>query len=75
MLCKVNHSCAIILDNSLLSFAMSKKSEQITFRTTPENIEYLKVLQDSDDRTQGWILNKMIQVFMDRGVDDASDLK
>ena len=54
---------------------MSKKSEQITFRTTPENIEYLKVLQDSDDRTQGWILNKMIQVFMDRGVDDASDLK
>tara|TARA_R100001015_G_C4611608_1_gene167016 strand:+ start:204 stop:431 length:228 start_codon:yes stop_codon:yes gene_type:complete len=75
MLCKVNHSCAIILGNSLLSFDMSKKSEQITFRTTPENIEYLKVLQDSDDRTQGWILNKMIQVFMDRGVDDASDLK
>ena len=75
MLCKVNHSCTLLLDNSFLSFAMSKKSEQITFRTTPENIEYLKVLQESDDRTQGWILNKMIQVFMDRGVDDASDLR
>ena len=54
---------------------MSKKSEQITFRTTFENVEYLKVLQDSDDRTQGWILNKMIQVLMDRGVKHASDIK
>ena len=75
MLCKVNHSCTLLLEYSLISLAMSKKSEQITFRTTFENVEYLKVLQDSDDRTQGWILNKMIQVLMDRGVKQASDIK
>ena len=53
---------------------MSKKSEQITFRTTFENVEYLKVLQESDDRTQGWILNKMIEVLRDKGVTKASDI-
>ena len=64
-----------MLHYSLLSLDMSKKSEQITFRTTPENVAYLKVLQESDDRTQGWILNKMIQVLRDRGVKDASKIK
>ena len=74
MLCKVRHSCALFIVNSSLSLAMSKKSEQITFRTTFENVEYLKVLQESDDRTQGWILNKMIEVLRDKGVTKASDI-
>ena len=64
-----------MLHYSLLSLDMSKKSEQITFRTTFENVEYLKLLQESDDRTQGWVLNKMIEVLQSKGVKKVSDIK
>ena len=53
---------------------MSKKSEQITFRTTPENLDYLKLLCDSDDRTMGYILNRMIESSRAKGVKKASKL-
>ena len=54
---------------------MPKKSEHIVFRTTEENLEYVKLLADSDDRTTAWILNKMIETFKDKGVKKASNIK
>ena len=47
---------------------MSKKTEQITFRTTEENLKYVKSLAEMDDRTLGYVLNKLIDVFRKKGV-------
>ena len=37
-----------------------KKSELFSFRTTEQNLNYLKLIAESDDRSQSYILNKMI---------------
>jgi len=34
-----------------------KKTELISFRTTEENVNYLKLLAEGDDRSQSYILN------------------
>ena len=44
-----------------------KKSELFSFRTTEQNLNYLKLLADIDDRSQSYILNKMIDTFRERG--------
>ena len=44
-----------------------KKTELISFRTTKENVNYLKLIAETDDRTQSYILNKMIEAFRNRG--------
>ena len=44
-----------------------KKTKLFSFRTTEQNINYLKLIADSDDRTQSYILNKMINAFRERG--------
>ena len=44
---------------------MGKKDELISFRTTEDNLKYLKQLAESDERSVSYILNKMIQYFME----------
>ena len=44
-----------------------KKTELFSFRTTEQNLNYLKLIAESDDRTSSYILNKMIDAFRERG--------
>ena len=44
-----------------------KKTEHFSFRTTEDNLYYLKLIAESDDRTLSYILNKMIEAFRKRG--------
>ena len=44
-----------------------KKTEHLSFRLSEENLNYLKLLADADDRTLAYILNKMIEAFRKRG--------
>jgi len=44
-----------------------KKIKHISFRTTDQNLNYLKLIAESDDRSQSYILNKMIDAFRTRG--------
>ena len=44
-----------------------KKIKHISFRTTEKNMNYLKLISELDDRSQSYILNKMIDVFRERG--------
>ena len=44
-----------------------KKTELFSFRTTEKNLNYLKLLAEIDDRSQSYILNKMIDAFRERG--------
>ena len=47
---------------------MGKKDELISFRTTEDNLKYLKQLAESDERSVSYILNKMIQYFKESGI-------
>lgn len=51
---------------------MMKKSEFFSFRTTPENIEYLKKIAKSDDRSLSWVLSKMVDYFREKGSPDET---
>ena len=44
-----------------------KKTELFSFRTTEQNLNYLKLIAEIDDRSQSYILNKMIDTFRERG--------
>ena len=50
----------------LLYYGM-KKDKHFSFRTTEQNLNYLKLIAESDDRTPSYILNKMIDAFRERG--------
>ena len=52
-----------------------KKTELISFRTTSENVNYLKFIAETDDRTQSYILNKMIEAFRNRGCFTLEQIK
>ena len=52
-----------------------KKTELISFRTTEENVNYLKLLAEGDDRSQSYILNKMIDAFRERGCFTVEQIK
>tara|TARA_Y100001963_G_scaffold150655_1_gene232112 strand:+ start:859 stop:1020 length:162 start_codon:yes stop_codon:yes gene_type:complete len=52
-----------------------KKTEQIVFRTTDENKEFLQSLADSDDRTISYIVNKMVDAFRLKRIKKASSIK
>jgi len=56
---------------------MNKKDELISFRTTEDNLKYLKQLAESDERSVSYILNKMIHYFMESGrnVDSSKEDK
>ena len=44
-----------------------KKTELFSFRTTEQNINYLKLIAKVNERSQSYILNKMIDAFRERG--------
>jgi predicted transcriptional regulator len=44
-----------------------KKTQLFSFRTTEENLNYLKMIAETDDRSSSYILNKMIEAFRKRG--------
>jgi hypothetical protein len=52
-----------------------KKTELFSFRTTEQNINFLKLLADTDDRSQSYILNKMIDAFRERGCFTVEQIK
>ena len=52
-----------------------KKTALISFRTTRENVNYLKLIAETDDRTQSYILNKMIEAFRNRGCFTLEQIK
>ena len=50
----------------LLNYYM-KKTEHFSFRLSEENLNYLKLIAETDDRTLGYVLNTMIESFRKRG--------
>jgi len=52
----------------ILNYTMDKKDELIAFRTTTGNLDYLKQLAESDERSVSYILNKMIEKCRERGI-------
>lgn len=54
---------------------MDKKNERLTFRTTKANMDYLKKLGDSDERSASWVVNKMIEYFKNKGIKDIRKIK
>ena len=52
-----------------------KKTELFSFRTTEQNLNYLKLIAESDDRTPSYILNKMIDTFRERGCFTVEQLR
>ena len=52
----------------ILNYTMDKKSELTSFRTTEGNLNYLKQLAESHERSVSYILNKMIEKCRERGI-------
>ena len=52
-----------------------KKIKHFSFRTTGQNLNYLKLIAEGDDRSQGYILNKMIDAFRERGCFTIEQIK
>ena len=52
----------------ILNYTMDKKDELIAFRTTTGNLDYLKQLAESHERSVSYILNKMIEKCRERGI-------
>jgi predicted transcriptional regulator len=44
-----------------------KKTVHFSFRTTDENMDYLKQVANEGDRTPSYVLNKMIDYFRAKG--------
>ena len=44
-----------------------KKIKHLSFRTTEQNMNYVKLIAEVDNRSQSYILNKMIDAFRKRG--------
>ncbi len=51
----------------VLLYLYMKKIKHLSFRTTEQNMNYLKLIAEGDDRSQSYILNKMIDAFRKRG--------
>ena len=52
-----------------------KKDKHFSFRTTEQNLNYLKLIAEYDDRTPSYILNKMIDAFRERGCFAVEQIK
>jgi len=52
-----------------------KKNKHFSFRTTEQNLNYLHLIAQSDDRTSSYILNKMIDAFRERGCFTVEQIK
>ena len=46
---------------------MNKKTKLMSFRTTKETLNYLKLIAETDNRSASYVLNKMIETFRNRG--------
>ena len=51
----------------VLLYLYMKKIKHLSFRTTEQNLNYIKLIAAGDDRSQSYILNKMIDAFRERG--------
>ena len=51
----------------VLLYLSMKKIKHLSFRTTEQNMNYVKLIAEGDDRSQSYILNKMIDAFRKRG--------
>ncbi len=51
----------------VLLYLYMKKIKHLSFRTTVQNMNYVKLFAEGDDRSQSYILNKMIDAFRKRG--------
>ena len=51
----------------VLLYLFMKKIKHLSFRTTEQNMNYVKLIAEGDDRSQSYILNKMIDAFRKRG--------
>tara|TARA_Y100000814_G_C12183617_1_gene352249 strand:+ start:381 stop:545 length:165 start_codon:yes stop_codon:yes gene_type:complete len=54
---------------------MEKLTERLSFRTSEENVKYLKTLADSDDRSTSYVINRMIEHFKGKSVKDIRKIK
>ena len=61
------YNIIIILYYIVLLFYCMKKTEHFSFRTTEQNMNYLKLIAQVDDRTPAYVLSKMIDYFRTRG--------
>tara|TARA_B100000959_G_C14625507_1_gene478022 strand:- start:121 stop:282 length:162 start_codon:yes stop_codon:yes gene_type:complete len=52
-----------------------KKTALFSFRTTEQNLNYLKLIAEVDDRSKSYILNKMIDAFRNRGCFTIEQIK
>ena len=52
-----------------------KKIKHFSFRTTEQNMNYLKLIAEVDDRSKSYILNKMIDAFRKRGCFTIEQIK
>ena len=52
-----------------------KKDKHFSFRTTEQNLNYLQLIAESDERTLSFILNKMIDAFRKRGCFTIEQIK
>ena len=56
-----------ILYYNVILYQYMKKTEHFSFRTTEQNMNYLKLIAEVDDRTPAYVLSKMIDYFRMRG--------
>ena len=54
---------------------MDKLNERISFRTTEDLLNYVKVLAESDERNTSYVINKMIKHFKSKGVKNIRTIK
>ena len=54
---------------------MDKLTERLSFRITSDNLDYLKNLAESDERTTSFAINKMIQHFKAKGIKNLRKIK
>ena len=54
---------------------MDKKTEITSFRTTEDNLNYLKKLGESDERSISYVINRMIEHFKGKSVKDIRKIK
>ena len=58
-----------------LNYKMEKLNERISFRTTDDLLNYVKVLAESDERNTSYVINKMIKHFKSKGVKNIRTIK
>ncbi len=54
---------------------MEKLTERLSFRTSEDNVKYLKTHGDSADRSVSNVINKMFNHFREKNVKDIKKIK